>query len=414
VNLDSIRSRLTVGYVGIFSLVLLLLGVFAVFGFSRELVLQQDELLAQEARNTTKNILEGNKSEVLAAKSPEFGWIALDRDGQVMDRNQTTTPLGLPSEDLFQETLEGEEMVVATVQGTNGNARVVSIPMYESGEMVGVMQYARSLRRVQNTVSELILVLLPLGLGALGLAAVGGLYMAGRAVKPVREAFDRQRAFIADASHELKTPLTLVRIDTEVLQSNLENPDDRELADEVLAETDRMSAILSDLLTMARLDAGVLDVARKPFDLSNLLKEEAERFRVRATRKAVRLEVQAPDELLACGDSARTGQILAALLDNAFKFTPSGGSVEVTAREQDGRVEATVTDTGPGVPPEHLPRIFERFYRAEAARSRSEAGGGTGIGLAIARGLARAQEGDLEAENAKDGGAVFRLKLPAG
>jgi signal transduction histidine kinase len=305
-------------------------------------------------------------------------------------------------------------MVVATVQGTNGNARVVSIPMYESGEMVGVMQYARSLRRVQKTVSELILVLLPLGLGALGLAAVGGLYMAGRAVKPVREAFDRQRAFIGDASHELKTPLTLVRIDMEVLQSNLENPDDRELADEVLAETDRMSLILSDLLTMTRLDANVLDVARKPFDLSNLLKEEAERFKVRATREGVRLEVRVPDELLASGDPARTGQILAALLDNALRFTPSGGSVEVTAREQEGRVEATVSDTGPGVPPEHLPRIFERFYRAEAARSRSEAGGGTGIGLSIAQGLARAQEGDLEAENAKDGGAVFRLKLPAG
>jgi signal transduction histidine kinase len=175
-----------------------------------------------------------------------------------------------------------------------------------------------------------------------------------------------------------------------------------------------MSLILSDLLTMTRLDANVLDVARKPFDLSNLLREETERFKMRATREGVRLEVRVPDELLASGDPARTGQILAALLDNALRFTPSGGSVEVTAREQDGRVEATVSDTGPGVPSEHLPRIFERFYRAEAARSRSEAGGGTGIGLSIAQGLARAQEGDLEAENAKDGGAVFRLKLPAG
>jgi signal transduction histidine kinase len=411
VNLDSIRWRLTVGYVGIFSVVLLLLGLFAVFGFSRELVLQQDELLAQEARNTTKNILEGNESEVLAAKSPEFGWIALDRGGDVMNRNQTTTSLGLPSEDLFRETLQREEMVVATVQGANGNARVVSIPMYESGEMVGVMQYARSLRRVQQTVGELVLVLLPLGLGALGLAAVGGLYMAGRAVKPVREAFDRQRAFIADASHELKTPLTLVRVDTEVLQSNLDDPDDKELADEVLAETERMDVILSDLLTMARLDANVLDVARKPFDVSGLIEEEAERFSVRASRKGVRLEVRAPPELLATGDPARTGQILAALLDNALRVTPAGGSVRVGAREKEGRVEAIVSDTGPGVLPEHLPYIFERFYRAEAARSRAD-GGGTGIGLAIARGFARAQGGELEAENAKDGGAVFRLKLP--
>jgi signal transduction histidine kinase len=411
-NLDSIRWRLTAGYIGIFALLLLLLGVFAVFGFLRELTLQQDELLAQEARNTTKNLLEGNKSDVLATGSNEFGWIALEPDGEVMGRNWTTTSVGLPSRELFQETLREEEMVAATVQGSNGSARVVSMPMYQSGEMVGVMQYARSLRRIQETVNELVLVLLPLGLGALGLAAVGGLYMARRAVRPVREAFDRQRAFIADASHELKTPLTLIRVDTEVLQGNLQDPDDRELADEVLAETDRMGTILSDLLTMARLDAGALDVAHKPFDLSNLIEEEIERFGVRATREGVRLEVRAPDELLATGDPARTGQILAALLDNALRFTPSGGSVEVSASRQDGEIEAIVTDSGPGIPPEHLTRIFDRFYRAESARTRE--GGGTGIGLAIARDLARAQGGDLEAANAKNGGAVFRLKLPAG
>jgi signal transduction histidine kinase len=411
-NLDNIRWRLTAGYIGIFALLLSLLGVFAVFGFSRELTLQQDELLAQEARNTTKNLLEGNKSDVLATGSDEFGWIALETDGEVMDRNWTTTSVGLPSRNLFQETLREEEMVAATVQGSNGSARVVSMPMYESGELVGVMQYARSLRRVQETVNELVLVLLPLGLGALGLAAVGGLYMARRAVRPVREAFDRQRAFIADASHELKTPLTLIRVDTEVLQGGLKDPDDRELADEVLAETDRMGRILSDLLTMARLDAGALEVAHKPFDLSNLIEEEIERFRVRATREGVRLEAQALDELLATGDPARTGQILAALLDNALRFTPRGGSVEVRASRQDGAIEATVTDTGTGIPPGHLARIFDRFYRVESARTRE--GGGTGIGLAIARGLARAQDGDLEAMNAKDGGAVFRLKLPAG
>jgi signal transduction histidine kinase len=411
-NLNSIRWRLTVGYVGIFSLLLLLLGLFAIFGFSRELTNQQDELLAQEARNTTTNLLEGNESEVLASKSKEFGWIALDPEGNVMDKNFTTAPVGLPSEDLFEETLKEEEMVAATVQGTNGSARVVSMPMYESGEMVGVMQYARSLRRVQETVNELVLVFLPLGIGGLGLAAIGGAYMAGRAVRPVREAFDRQRAFIADASHELKTPLTLIRVDTEVLQGGLGNPDDKELAGEVLAEADRMTAILSDLLTMTRLDAGVLEVARKPFDLSNLIREEAERFKVRAAREEVRLEVRVPDELLASGDPARTGQILAALLDNALRFTLQGGRVEVAARELDGWVEAAVTDTGPGISSEHLPRIFERFYRAEAARSRAD-GGGTGIGLAIAMGLARAQDGNLEAENAKDGGAVFRLRLPS-
>jgi signal transduction histidine kinase len=411
-NLDSIRWRLTAAYIGIFALLLSLLGVFAVFGFSRELVLQQDELLIQEARDQAKNILGGEHREVLAEGSDEFGWVVLETGGRVIDRDAAAPSLGLPRPDLARDALEEEGAVFATIRGENGNVRAVSMPIYESGEVFGIIQYARSLQGTQETVRGLILVLLPLAVGALGLVAIGGLYMARRAVRPVREAFERQRSFIADASHELKTPLTLIRVDTEVLQGNLRDPYDRELAEEVLAETERMGTILSDLLTMARLDAGVLDVARKPFDLSNLIEEETERFRVRAARDGVRFEVRAPDELLATGDLARTGQILAALLDNALRFTPSGGTVVVNAYYQDGEVEATVTDTGPGIPPEHLSRIFDRFYRAEDARTRE--GGGTGIGLAIARSLARAQDGELEAVTARDSGAVFRLKLPAG
>jgi signal transduction histidine kinase len=411
-NLDSIRWRLTAGYIGIFALLLSFLGVFTVFGISREMVLQQDDLLVQEARDQAHNILGGEHREVLAEGSDEFGWVVIAPDGRVIGRDSAAPSLGLPRPRLVRDALEEEDAVYATIRGEDGNVRAVSMPIYESGEVFGVIQYARSLRGIQETVRGLILVLLPLVVGALGLAAVGGLYMARRAVRPVREAFERQRAFIADASHELKTPLTLIRVDTEVLQGNVQDPDDRELVGEVLAETDRMGTILSDLLTMARLDAGALEVTRKPFDLSNLLELETERFRVRAAREGVRLEVRAPDELLVCGDPTGTGQILAALLDNALRFTPSGGSVEVTACRHDGVVEATVTDTGPGIPPEHLPRIFDRFYRAESARTPE--GGGTGIGLAIACGLARAQDGDLEAANAKDGGAVFRLKLPAG
>jgi signal transduction histidine kinase len=172
-----------------------------------------------------------------------------------------------------------------------------------------------------------------------------------------------------------------------------------------------MGAILSDLLLVARLDADEADVATKPFDLASVLSEEAERFGVRAADKEVHLGVQTPSELPAHGDSKRTKQIIAVLLDNAVRFAPPGGNIVVSGRLQDRWVEASVTDTGPGISPEHLPRVFDRFYRAEASRTRGK-GGGTGLGLAIARELARAQGGDLVAENAKDGGATFRLRLP--
>ncbi|MDQ4043807.1 MAG: hypothetical protein M3118_08330, partial [Actinomycetota bacterium] len=264
-NLNRIRLRLTLAYVGIFALIVFLLGTVAVVGFLQALTAQQDDLLTQEASNQTSNLLDGENREVLAAGSDEFGWIALESDGEVIDRDAAAQSLGLPSSELAQRALREDDTVSATIQGSGGSGvRVVSRPMYEeSGEVVGVMQYARSLRGVHEEINQLILVLLPLTLGALGLSAIGGAYMAGRAVRPVQEAFERQRSFIADASHELKTPLTLIRADAEVLQRGLTKPDDRELADDVLAETDRMTAVLSDLLLMARLDAGKLAVRQE-------------------------------------------------------------------------------------------------------------------------------------------------------
>jgi signal transduction histidine kinase len=414
--LERMRWRLTIGYAGIFALILLLLATAAVAGFSRELTDQQDTLLTQEAEDLERNLLDGDHREVLAEGSAEYSWVALDPNGRVTDRDPTAATLGtlgLPSKALARESLEEDERVSATIRGPQGRVRVVSMPMREeSGEVVGVIQYARSLKGVQQTIGRLVLLLLPLGLGGLGAALFGGLYMAGRAMRPARESFEKQRAFVADASHELKTPLTLIRADAEmVLYRGTLNENDKKLVEHALAETDRMGAILSDLLLVARLDADEADVATKPFDLVSVLSEEAERFGVRAAAKEIRLEVHVQGEFPARGDPKRTGQILAVLLENAVRFAPPGGSIAVSGRLQDRWVEASVRDTGPGISPEHLPRLFDRFYRAEASRTRGK-GAGTGLGLAIARELARAQGGDLVAESTKDGGATFRLRLP--
>ena len=286
----------------------------------------------------------------------------------------------------------------------------MSYPVVQGGTVTAVVQAGQPRQVVRDAVWGLVLILVPVSLGALALAAVGGLFMARRAMRPIQTAFDRQRAFIADASHELKTPLTLIRADAEVLHRGLKAPEDKELTTDLLAETDRMSAVLSELLLMARLDAGKLAVNCKPFDLCTVIEETAARFRKRAATENVLLETELSGELEARGDPARTGQILAALLDNALRYTPPGGRIIVTGSQEDHRVQITVRDTGPGISPEHLPRIFDRFYRVESARTRE--GGGTGLGLSVARELARAQGGELTAENADDGGAVLRLELP--
>jgi signal transduction histidine kinase len=416
---DHIRKRLTMGYVGILALILIVFGVVVMFSFQRQVTIQQDKLLDQKVKSLVNGSLSDTDKIAILEDPKSYGWVILTPRGRTLGQNPTAVSLGLPAGRLARQSLHEQQTVSATVRGPQGKVRVASSPAVRSGSLV-VLQVARSPAVVQNIVARLAVVLVFTGLGALVLVAAGGLFMSRRAMRPVQEAFGRQRTFIADASHELKTPLTLIRADAEVLSRGLEDPehaaDNRELIEDLLGETDRMSAILSDLLLLARLDAEKISVSREPFDLALVLSETSERFAARAAAEGKNLGLKHSGKLPARGDAERTGQILAALLDNALRFTPPEGTVTVEGEAKDKRIAATVTDTGPGIPPESLDRIFERFYRADtysAARTRGPSGGGTGLGLAIARDLARAQGGELVAENVPGGGARFALTLPS-
>jgi signal transduction histidine kinase len=424
---DHIRRRLTVGYVGIVALTLLVFSVVVVFMFYLRASDHQDDLLLQKAEDKVNSVLSGKDrySVVKATTDYDVAVIVLLPDGSTYgDLDETSFSLGLPYAYLAQSAGQERQTIKETVTGPGGTVRVMSIPVKRYGEfgrVVAVVQAAQSREAVTETVERLIFVLVLSGLGALVLAAGGGFFMSRRAMRPVQEAFGRQRTFIADASHELKTPLTLIRADAEVLSRGIDDADkasdNRELVDDLLGETDRMSAVLSDLLLLARLDAQKVSVSHEPFDLALVISETSERFAVRARAEEKNLEVHHSGKLPARGDAPRTDQSLAALLDNALRFTPPGGTITVEGRITDKHVEAIVTDTGPGIAPESLDRIFERFYRDDAhstARSRGPSGGGTGLGLAIARELVRAQGGEVSAENAAGGGARFTLSLPAG
>jgi len=419
--LERIRRRLTLGYVGILALILVLFGIVLVVGFRDVSARQQDRLLTKEAELLADTVSgESAMSDVpMSTESSEYALVHLAPDGRVLFRDPTARDLGLPSQasrEVARRIMRTNNTVVATVDGPGGDMRVASVPVRGNpGEAGGVVQLGRSLRTDRQAVNSLVLVLVPVGLGALALAGVGGLFMSRRAMRPARESFERQRAFVADASHELKTPLSLAKIDGEMALRDPAVPEaPRRRILHQLSELDRMNALLSDLLTLARLDAGKLEVAREPFDLASALFETADRFRTRATAEEIDIDLRVSGKLPACGDEKGTMQILGVLLDNALRFTPKGGRVSVSGTVRGGRTQATVADTGPGVPAEDLSRVFDRFYRAEAARARK--GGGTGLGLAIARDLARAQGGELTAENAvasaPGSGAIFRLVLP--
>jgi signal transduction histidine kinase len=379
------RASIALGYVSILALILVLFGVAVGLGFWYTVNDLQDEQLIEEAEKRRTIVSSGAYS----GGSDEFGWSAVSPDGRPLARVTTGSALGLPYASLARQAAREHRMIPATVQGPEGAVRLVSLPVERSGTVVAVVQVAQPREVVRNAVYRFISVLVPTEILALVLATIGGLFVSGRAMRPISDAFDKQRTFVADASHELKTPLTLIKIDAEMMARTPKTGDDEEFLGHLLSETDR-----------------------EPFNLADAVVETTDRFAKRAAARGIRLAVEASGKLLARGDAERTSQVLAALLDNALRHTPEGGLVTVECRYQDGSAEAEVRDSGPGIPPEHLRRVFDRFYRGEATHTRGESARSTGLGLSIARGLVRAQGGDLTAENAEEGGALFRLRLP--
>jgi len=219
-----------------------------------------------------------------------------------------------------------------------------------------------------------------------------------------------QQRFVADASHELRTPLSTIRTNAEFLR---ERPDAAEddradaIAD-VVSEADRMSRLVDGLLVLARADAGVA-VERRPLDLRAVATEEARRFRPpgRARDDAQGVRVTTQGSALVSGDAEALGRAVRILLDNAFRH--GGAPVGIIVTRGDGRVTLEVRDAGPGLPSGSEDRIFERFYRADPARS----GDGTGLGLSIARAIVEAHGGTVRAANADGGGAAVTIELPA-
>lgn len=218
-----------------------------------------------------------------------------------------------------------------------------------------------------------------------------------------------RRDLVANVSHELKTPITALRAHLENLLDGVEEPDPATL-EVMLAQSDRLSRLVDQLLELSRLESGDLPLHKEPMALRPLVDQVMSEVEVaRGAGVGVHNEVRS-DLAHLDADQERVHQVLFNLLDNAVRFTPEGGEVTVTASRENGRCTVSVLDTGPGVDAEHLPRLFERFYRVDPARSR--AGGGTGIGLAIAKSVVEAHGGRIWAESSPGQGSAFRFDLP--
>ena len=251
-----------------------------------------------------------------------------------------------------------------------------------------------------------------LGFIALIIASIIGYYMAGRALIPLKEAYDKQKQFAADASHELRTPLAVVMASADLLlaDKSIDNPFLRQVLEDLKSEVKKMTNLVSDLLMVARSDNNALKVKIQRLDLTEILKQVIRTMTPIAEKKNIRLAGENFQKAMINADEQRIKQLAIILVDNAIKYTLEGGAVLVLLEKVDNaHVVFSVMDSGIGIAPEDLDKVFERFYRVDKARSREM--GGNGLGLSIAAEIVKIHEGKISVASKLGEGTKFTVEL---
>jgi heavy metal sensor kinase len=449
----SVRVRLTAWYATTLTVVLMIYAV-GVFTFVRQsLESTLDQQLDDEVEAAEELLMRSASGEIVRRASPhdadeEDRWTEVwSQAGALLYRSESAARASLPP-------LTGNRPAAQSGSRTSANGtplRVLARNAWIDGSPV-VMRVARSEASLRRELRELLGVM-AIGLPfAIGLAAVGGYVLARRALSPIdrlREraksitaerltdrlpvdnphdelgrlamtfnemlggldtAFEQMRRFTADASHELRTPLTALRSVGEVaLREHRDEQTYRDVIGSMLEEVDRLTRLVDGLLTLSRADAGHTRLVVERVDLVGLSREVSTHLQVLAEEKQQTIELRAPRAVFVNADRLALRQALINLLDNAIKYGPARSTIRL--RVEDGAADATidVTDAGPGIAPEHRERIFDRFYRIDAARSRDR--GGVGLGLAIARWAVQMNGGRLELEPMAPDGTTFRIRL---
>ncbi len=363
---------------------------------------QEDDMGSDRPRSLT--------TSVDAAELAAIVVLPLDASGRLLF-NPNNIDLALaPDQDALQAALaQGSDLRTVTMSDGR-RARLLTYRLTRPGGPAA-LQLARELSDQEQVLSQLTLGLI--GLGALGMVLVGSAswWLAGRALRPSQEAWERQQRFIASASHELRAPLTLIRASAEVALRNTppDATDQRELLSDILTESDQMRRLVDDLLTLTRLDSGQLTMTTTAVDLGDLLRTVQRQTARLGEQRGITVELETATGIVQA-DAERLQQIVLIILDNALRYTPAGGRITISTAPIGRMIQITITDTGIGIAPEHLPHIFERFYRADPARERQN--GNAGLGLSIAKGLVEAMNGRITVESTAGVGTTVSVALP--
>ncbi|MCQ5364919.1 cell wall metabolism sensor histidine kinase WalK [Anoxybacillus salavatliensis] len=293
----------------------------------------------------------------------------------------------------------------------------VARPLIVDRQLVGVLYVGMDVTSMFRLLKWSTFILLSLGVLFIAVAVAFSYFMSKRALVPIQDAYNRQRQFVADASHELRTPLSVIFSSVEALKMDMSLTSDafsRKTIERLGDETKRMTKLINDLLTLARTDDAKLQIEKKPFDLQACAQHTLHSLQELANKKNITLQFHASEQIEFVGDEDKCTQLLYILLDNAIKYTPEGGTVSLSFKQyvtkQRKVVEISVSDTGIGIAPEHLPHIFDRFYRADKARTRQI--GGHGLGLSIAKWIVEAHNGHIQVESEVGKGTTFTLTFP--
>jgi signal transduction histidine kinase len=412
--LARLRLRLTAWYVVTLGLIILLLGGGLFLVISGQIARQMDKSLEAAARELVR-AAGIREMEAVAAKGqvmdavdelriPDRALYLLDSAGHPFKPSRADTWI-------LQAVASRESMVRADIYVNEHNLRLFAERFRTAGGVPFIAVAVGDQRELEDEYAALIAAFAGAAFVALLLVAGVGYVLVKKSTDPVERTLEYMRRFMADAAHELRTPLTVLRTRAEVTLQRPRAPDEYAAALGAMElEAQRLGGIVEDLLLLARADAGERPVQRSRLYLDDLVMEVAGGAGLVAERRGVDLKVEGVEESVVDGDPALLRQPISIVLDNAVKFTPSGGRVQVGVGGGTGGARMTVQDTGSGIAPEQLPHIFERFYRGDPARGRGE---GAGLGLAIARWIADAHGAQIDVASEVGKGTRVAVRFPS-
>jgi heavy metal sensor kinase len=455
----SIKFRFTIWYLLVLVCLLGALSTGVYFYVSRSLYQNLDSSLELRATQLTNipTIIESITQGAFQGKVGEIVMLCFYSGDQLV--KVSPSGVSIPVSDKFIEQAIAGDSSFATIETTEGEGlRLLAVPLDPSmtGQILNnepaALVIGRSTEQIEQSLDGLVhtlIIAIPL---TLVVAGAGGVFLARRVLKPVdkitqtaREigdsdlgqrinvntkdelgrlastlnemiarldkAFKRQQQFTSDASHELRTPLAVIEAEsTLALQKERPASDYRQSLEVISREAKHMSSIIDQLLTLARADAGKEEWTFEEVDLGKLISDLSTDVEVLCQEKGLGFQLGQMHDLVVKGDKARLRELFLNLLDNAIKYTPSPGTISVSSRNEGQMAVVAVTDTGIGIPIEEIPLIFERFYRVDKSRSRTD--GGSGLGLAICRHIVEAHGGKIEVESRVGEGSTFSVWLP--